>query len=99
MATRNVNLTDALDQFVETQVASGSFQNASEVVRAGLRLLKEAEETRAARLAALNAAVQEGLDDVAAGRFEEVDDLDAYFDRLQTELDADLKTAAASSAE
>src|SRR3972149_3467532 len=39
MATRNINLPDALDRFVAEKVSSGSYQNASEVVRAGLRLL------------------------------------------------------------
>jgi antitoxin ParD1/3/4 len=58
MATRNINLTDALDRFVTAQIASGTFQNASEVVRAGLRLLKAEEEQRAAKIAALRAAPQ-----------------------------------------
>ena len=39
MPTRNIHLTDALDRFVAEQVESGQFQNASEVVRAGLRAL------------------------------------------------------------
>ncbi len=47
MATRNINLTDALDRFVAELVASGQYQNASEVVRAGLRALKAEEATRA----------------------------------------------------
>lgn len=58
MATRNVNLTDALDRFVDQQIESGTFQNASEVIRAGLRLLKAEEEARAAKIAALKAAPQ-----------------------------------------
>jgi antitoxin ParD1/3/4 len=37
--TRNVSLTVELNAFIRTQVASGQYQNASEVVRAGLRLL------------------------------------------------------------
>ena len=40
MPTRNVNLTEHLDTFIETGVASGRFSNASEVVREGLRLLE-----------------------------------------------------------
>lgn len=56
MATRNINLTDALDRFVSQQIASGAFQNASEVVRAGLRLLKAEEEARAAKIEALKLA-------------------------------------------
>jgi putative addiction module CopG family antidote len=53
MATRNINLTDALDRFVSAQIESGTFQNASEVVRAGLRLLRAQEDERAARLQAI----------------------------------------------
>ncbi|HLM39403.1 MAG TPA: type II toxin-antitoxin system ParD family antitoxin [Microvirga sp.] len=37
--TRNVSLTAELNAFICAQVASGQYQNASEVVRAGLRLL------------------------------------------------------------
>jgi antitoxin ParD1/3/4 len=37
--TRNVSLTAELNAFIRAQVASGRYQNASEVVRAGLRLL------------------------------------------------------------
>ena len=37
--TRNVSLTAELNAFIRSQVASGQYQNASEVVRAALRLL------------------------------------------------------------
>ncbi|CAO4144739.1 type II toxin-antitoxin system ParD family antitoxin [Methylorubrum aminovorans] len=39
--TRNIALTPVLEQFIREQVASGHYSNASEVVRAGLRLLIE----------------------------------------------------------
>jgi len=38
----NVSLTPELEKFVEKQVANGLYQTASEVIRAGLRRLKEA---------------------------------------------------------
>jgi len=41
--TRNVNLTDELDRFVLKKVKSGRYENASEVVRAGLRTLEREE--------------------------------------------------------
>jgi antitoxin ParD1/3/4 len=42
--TRNVSLTAELNAFIRTQVASGQYQNASEVVRASLRLLQRQEQ-------------------------------------------------------
>ena len=42
----NVSLTPELEKFVEKQVGSGLYQTASEVIRAGLRRLKEDRETR-----------------------------------------------------
>lgn len=42
-ATLNVSLTPALERFIAERVASGRYQTASEVVRAGLRLLEQTE--------------------------------------------------------
>src|SRR6266571_1590796 len=60
MPTRNVNLTDELDRFVAKKVKSGRYENASEVVRAGLRTLEREEQQYQAKLAALQAAIDEG---------------------------------------
>ena len=53
MPTRNVVLTDHQATFVEQLVASGRYQNASEVLREGLRLIERLEQEEAARLVAL----------------------------------------------
>ena len=42
----NVSLTPELERFVDAKVESGLYNNASEVVREGLRLLKEQDEVR-----------------------------------------------------
>ncbi len=63
MSTRNVVLTDEQDRFVSALVATGRFQNASEALRAGLRLL-EAEESRTSDL---RARLRAGLDEAAQG--------------------------------
>ena len=60
MPTRNVNLTDELDHFVAKKVKSGRYENASEVVRAGLRTLEREEQKYEAKLATLRAAIDEG---------------------------------------
>jgi antitoxin ParD1/3/4 len=60
MPTRNVNLTDELDQFVLAKVKSGRYENASEVVRAALRTLEREDLRYEAKLAALKRAIDEG---------------------------------------
>ena len=60
MPTRNVSLTKELDRFVSKKVASGRYDNASEVIRAGLRTLEREEQQFAAKLAALRSAIDEG---------------------------------------
>ena len=60
MPTRNVNLTVELDRFVSKKVKAGRYENASEVVRAGLRTLEREEQQFEAKLAALRAAIDEG---------------------------------------
>jgi antitoxin ParD1/3/4 len=60
MPTRNVNLTGKLDRFVADKVEAGLYDNASEVVRAGLRTLQREEQEFQAKLVALRAAIDEG---------------------------------------
>src|SRR5438132_2562709 len=60
MPTRNVNLTDELDRFVAKKVKTGRYENASEVVRAGLRTLEREEQQYEAKIAALRAAIDAG---------------------------------------
>jgi antitoxin ParD1/3/4 len=60
MPTRNVNLTAELDRFVAKKVKSGRYENASEVVRAGLRTLEREEQRYEAKLSALRTAIDEG---------------------------------------
>ena len=62
MPTRNVNLTDELDSFILAKVESGRYENASEVVRAALRILEREEHHYEAKLAALRTAIDEGDD-------------------------------------
>ena len=68
MPTRNVVLTDHQTALVEELVHSGRYQNASEVLREGLRLVEQRETEQAMRLQNLRQAVDAGLNDVEAGR-------------------------------
>jgi antitoxin ParD1/3/4 len=60
MPTRNVSLTGKLDRFVAKKVKTGLYENASEVVRAGLRSLEREEQQFEAKLAVLRAAIDDG---------------------------------------
>jgi antitoxin ParD1/3/4 len=68
MPTRNINLTEHLDHFVERQVSSGRYSNASEIVREALRLLEEEEQVRQAKLKALRQAAKQGLEEIDQGK-------------------------------
>ena len=61
---KSVVLSAHFDDFIDRQIASGRFNNASEVVRAGLRLLERDES----ELEELRRLIKEGDDDIAAGR-------------------------------
>jgi len=69
MPTRNVVLTDYQAALVERLVKSGRYQNASEVLREGLRLVETEEAEAQARLKALREAARTGIADMEAGRF------------------------------
>jgi antitoxin ParD1/3/4 len=85
MPTRNVVLTDRQAELVERLVKSGRYQNASEVLRDGLRLVEQREAEDEARLRTLRDAVQVGIADMEAGRYttlETADEIHEHISRL-----------------
>jgi len=80
----NVSLTPELERFVDSKVESGLYNNASEVVREGLRLLKEHDEVRLR----WRGQIERGWQEAQAGRL--VDGDEAF-----RRIDARLKKAAA----
>jgi antitoxin ParD1/3/4 len=64
---------------IENLIEGGRYSTASEVIREGLRLVEEREETRKAKLEALRAEVRKGVD---SGPAEEIGDT---FTRVKTE--------------
>jgi antitoxin ParD1/3/4 len=89
MPTRNVNLTEHFDRFIETGIKTGRFSNASEVVREGLRLLEQREQEDKAKLEWLRAAAKEGFDAADRGDYvalssdQEIDD---FVDQVRREV-------------
>jgi antitoxin ParD1/3/4 len=84
----SVALSPYFESFVKEQVSTGRFNNVSEVVRAGLRLLEDQEQSQAVKLRELRAAIQAG-DESGPGI-----DADKVFDRLETKYKALSKDAA-----
>lgn len=68
----NVSLTKELESWVEAQVGTGLYRSSSEVVREALRHLMLREQQCQARLRDLHREVRVGLDDLNAGRTEDL---------------------------
>tara|TARA_R110000868_G_scaffold58183_5_gene179826 strand:+ start:29238 stop:29495 length:258 start_codon:yes stop_codon:yes gene_type:complete len=83
MPTRNIVLTDAQSELVDRLVATGRFQNASEALRAGLRLLErdetEFDETRE--------RLRRGVEEARAGYLAEGSGEDAIHRAFQAARD------------
>lgn len=62
----SVALGNYFENFVQSEISQGRYKNASEVIRAGLRLLEEEER----RVVALKAAIREGIDSGIATNFD-----------------------------
>jgi len=69
MPTRSVVLTAHQARLIDDLVATGRYQNASEVLREGLRLIENREAEYRARLHALREAARVGLADIDAEHF------------------------------
>jgi len=57
MKTTSVALGPHFEDFIQASILSGRYNNASEVVRSGLRLLEDQEQ----KIAALRSAIEEGM--------------------------------------
>jgi len=82
MPTRNVVLTDHQQTLIEDLVSSGRYQNASEVLRDGLRLVERRELDEAARREALRTAVSVGIQSIEGGDFIDFPDVEGAVDHL-----------------
>lgn len=71
----SVSLGSYFDEFIKGKIATGRYNNASEVIRCALRLLEEEEDKRAA----LKASIREGDDSGVAVNF----DPDTHLEKLK----------------
>lgn len=80
---RSYAVGDRFEHFIKAQVQSGRFNNASEVVRAGLRLLEDQEKPTVLTLDGLRTLIQEGMDSGPGQPADTVlDRLEAKYTRL-----------------
>jgi antitoxin ParD1/3/4 len=66
----NISLTPELERFVVDKVNSGMYKTSSELIREGLRLLKERDE----RLQSLRRDIRAGFEAVDRGEFTDYDE-------------------------
>lgn len=90
MPTRNVVLTEHHEEIIHRLVKSGRYQNASEVLREGLRLIEQREAREVAKLEALQEAARAGFADLEEGRFVDISNekLEDFIGELGREAEA-----------
>lgn len=76
----SVVLSQHFETFVQQQLATGRFNNVTEVIRAGLRLLEEQQQQFATRALELNDALAEGMQ---SGQPRPADDV---FDEIEAQV-------------
>lgn len=79
----NVSISSSLEQFVQKQVKTGMYNSASEVVRAGLRLLMEREVD-------INKKIAIGLKQIENGEYEEMND--KFWKDLKLEIASEINS-------
>ena len=73
MPTQNVSLSDQQARFIRRSIKAGRYRNASEVVRAGLRLLEQRDGEDQIKLATLRRLAKDAFDAIDRGEHVTVD--------------------------
>lgn len=92
----DVSLTPELEDFIGELVKSGNYFSASEVVRGGLRLLKEREEIRRMRRGDLRKEITKGIEDLESGRSKSFSSTEKLFEEIKDGGKKLLQKSAAS---
>ena len=90
---RQVPIHPELQDFVDRLVASGAYEDASDVVREALELLKDQEDGIERRRAELYARIDQGLADARAGRTVPAEEVFAKLRQMLAEKQADRDAA------
>ncbi len=95
MTALKVTLPPALDRFVQDQLAGGAWPDAETLIHEAILRMMPRAEADAFRIERFNALVQVGLDQLDRGEGIVVDDIGAFFDEIQAEIDAETTDRAA----
>lgn len=79
----NISLSSEIEKFIESQVESGKYPSAEEVIAAGIRLLEERERIYQGRFEELKKEIMVGVEASQRG---EVVDGETVFSQLQQKL-------------
>ena len=93
MPTRNVHLTEHFDDFITMGIEGGRYSDASDAVRAGLRLLEQQEMEDRAKLEHLRAIAKDAFSSLDRGEgigFASIEDLDAWIDETADNVSAEI---------
>ncbi|RYG77221.1 type II toxin-antitoxin system ParD family antitoxin [bacterium] len=87
MEIQQIELTVQQANFIRSSVDAGRFADASEAVRAGLKLLERQERIDELKLEHMRRLVQEGIDDIEQGRYETItaDTIDDFMESVRAE--------------
>jgi len=95
MPTKNVNLSKQQSRFIRQSIDGGRYRNASEVVRAGLRVLEQNEREDKLKLRALRRLAKQAFDDIDQGKFQTVEP--GGLDAFMAQVDARVRDRASKS--
>ena len=93
MATMNISLPDPMRDYVQSRIDSGQYASVSDYVRDLIRRDRGQTEDAERWLRELDASIEEGIEDIKAGR---VYDLDEVCDELRAEIEAKQKARVAN---
>ena len=90
MPTQNVNLSQQQARFIRSTIDKGRYRNASEVVRAGLRLLEQQEREDRLKLDLLRRLADESFQEIDGGDYQMLtaDGLDEFLAKVDTKARA-----------
>ena len=95
MAVLKVTLPPALDRFVRDQVAASEYPDADTLIHEAILRLMPRAEADAFRVERLNALLQPAIDSLDRGEGVVVDDIKAWCDEIEAEIEAEFADRAA----